>query len=442
MKGFRLHRRAVLRGVGATLGLPWLEAMAAGASRAAAPVRMGVLFMPNGVHPGKWTPAKTGRKFPLSPTLAPLGKRRDDVLVLTNLWNESALGPEGHYRKVAGLLSSTTITKTLGADISCNGVSVDQVAAQSVAGQTPLPSMELAIEPVRTGVDRVVGYTRVYGAHIAWAGPKRPLPREINPRLAYERLMRAANPTASDAERDKRLLDRVLVDAKRLQDKLGMADRRRMEEYLSGVRALEQRIERAEGESGEPWEARVDMDGWPPKPAGIPATHPEHVRLMLDIMAMAFQADITRVSTFLYGNSVSNQNFSFLDGVDGAHHSTSHHQEDADKMRQYQLINQWHVEQYAYLLNKLAAMPEGDGSVLDNSMILFLSGLRDGQKHDPRNLPVVLGGKGGGYFETGRHLKYAEDSPLSNLYMGMLEAFGTPVARFADSTGGFSNLRG
>ena len=417
-----------------TLALPWLEAMAPAAkSSQAPPVRMAALFMANGVHPDKWTPEGEGRDFKLSPTLEPLAKFQDDLLVLTNLWNEAAEGPEGHYRKTAGLLTCTTVTKTLGVDLNCNGISMDQVAAQRRGTETPLPSLELATEAVRTGVDRNVGYTRVYGAHIAWSGPTSPLPREINPALAFERLLRAAQPNQGSAKRDKLLLDLALDDAKKLRRDLGMEDRRRMDEYLAGVRSLESRIERSRDKKNN-WKPRAELDE-SAKPAGIPDDHVEHTRLMMDIIATAFQTDSTRIATFLFGNSVSNRNFRFLDGVDGSHHSLSHHKDEDDSLRQYQLINRWHVEQYAYLLGRLAEMKEGEGSVLDNSMILFLSGLRNGNAHDPHNLPIVLAGRGGGRLETGRHLVYAEDSPLANLYVSMLDAFGAPVDRFADSTG-------
>lgn len=395
---------------------------------------MAVLYMPNGVREDMWTPEGEGRDFKLSPTLEPLSDLKNDILVMTNLWNQASKGSEGHYIKIAGFLTSTTITKTVGVDLNCNGVSMDQIAAQKVGGRTPLPSLELGISPVSTGVDVNVGYTRVYGAHIAWSGPTSPLAREINPRFVFERLFRAGNPQSKSGNRDKLLLDQVLDDAKQLRQELGTADRVRMDEYLSVVRSLEDRLERASRPERTKWKprARLDVEA---KPAGVPKEHAEHVRLMFDMIALAFQTDTTRICTFMFGNEVSNQNFSFLEGVNGGHHSMSHHQKNSDKLRQYQLINRWHVEQYAYLMRKLRDMKEGEGSVLDNSMVLFGSGLRDGDKHSPHNLPLVLGGRGGGRLAAGQHLVYAEDSPLSNLYVSMLDAFGTPVERFADSTG-------
>lgn len=395
---------------------------------------MAVLYVPNGMRPDAWTPEGIGSEFKLSPTLEPLADLKNDLLVLSNLWNQGSKGGEGHYVKISGFLTCTTVTKTLGVDINCNGVSMDQVAAQRIGKQTPLPSLELAIAPVTTGVDKNVGYTRVYGSHIAWAGPTNPLAREINPRFVFERLMRASGPQADSAKQDIQLLDRVQDDAKQLRGRLGAADRHRLDEYLSVVRSLEDRLERASRPEESSWKPRAAMDA-AAKPDGIPKEHAEHVRLMLDMIALAFQTDTTRIGTFLFGNEVSNQNFSFLDGVDSGHHSVSHHQHDPDKMRQYQLINRWHVQQYAYLLRKLRDMKEGDSNVLDNSMILFGSGLRDGDQHDPHNLPVLLGGRGGGRIAAGQHLPYTEDSPLANLYVSMLDAFGTPVDSFADSTG-------
>jgi hypothetical protein len=435
MSRFPISRRTLLRGAGASLALPWLEAMEPARSDSRPPMRMAAMYMPNGVHPEMWTPEGEGRDFKLSPTLQPLADLKDDILVLTNLWNEGSRGSEGHYVKNSGFLTCTTVTKTLGVDISCNGVSMDQVAAKQLGAQTPLPSLELGIEPVSTGVDKNVGYTRVYGSHIAWGGPTQPLAREINPRLVYERLLRAGKPGgANSSKQDILLLDRVLDDAKQLRGQVGNADRIRIDEYLSVVRSLEQRLERASRPESNNWKPRASMDN-APKPAGIPKEHAEHVRLMFDMMALAFQTDTTRLITFTFGNEVTNQNFSFVEGVKGGHHSISHHMNEADKMRQYQLINRWHIEQYAYLLRKLRDMKEGDRNVLESSMILLGAGIRDGNKHDPHNLPLVLGGRAGGRLATGQHLVYTKDTPLSNLYVCMLDAFGTPVEKFADSTG-------
>jgi hypothetical protein len=432
----KLSRRTILRGVGVGLGLPWLEAMVPSASAATSPnpVRMAVLYMANGVNTSMWTPEGVGRDFKLSPTLTPLEEFKDDILVVSNTWNAAANTGDGHYVKEASILTCTTISKTLGVDINIHGISMDQIAAQSAGVHTPLPSLELGIEPESTGVDTNVGYTRVYGSHIAWSSPTTPLAREINPRSVYERLFRAASPQDSAAKQDALLLDRVLGQAKKLRSQLGSGDQRRIDEYLDIVRSLESRIERAGNPARTAWKPRGSV-GSAAMPVETPKDHTEHVRLMLDMTALAFQTDTTRISTFMFGNSVSSQNFRFLEGVTNTHHETSHHAKDAEKLKQYYLINRWHVEQYAYLMGKLRAIKEGEKSLLDSSMILFASALSDGNSHNPHKLPLVLGGRGGGRIATGQHLVYTEDTPTANLYVSMLDAFGTPVERFADSTG-------
>jgi hypothetical protein len=435
-----LSRRTLLRGLGVGLALPWLECMQRtrwlGAAEAQpAPQRLAVLFMPNGVKQDCWTPTGTGRDFQLSQTLAPLADFQQDLLVLTNLWNKHSAPGDGHYVKTAGLLTGTTINKTVGVDLNCNGVSFDQVAAQGIGHLTPLPSLELGIEPVAVGVDGVVGYTRVYGAHISWKGPTSPLAKEIHPRLVYQRLLRAADRNTDSVANDRRLLDLVLEDAQRLQGSLGVADRRRMDEYLESIRSVEQRLDNLERTDREPWQPRSSLDETPAPPEAIPDKHAEHVRLMLDMIVLAFQTDITRISTFMFGNSVSNINFSFLPEVHDAHHSLSHHQHEADKLRQYELIARWHMEQMAYLLGRLRSIQEGESNLLDSSMVLFGSDLRDGNSHNPHNLPIVVAGKAGGRLRSGLHLEYPKDTPLCNLYLSMLHALDLPLSAFSDSTG-------
>lgn len=435
---FPISRRTMIKGAGVTLALPWLEAMTPARASAASqsyPVRMGVLFMPNGAFPENWTPKTEGRNYELSSSLEPLGKMKDNTLVFTNLWNQASNTGDGHYVKTAGLLTSETINKTVGVDINSNGISVDQLMAKHSGKQTPLPSIELGTEPVRTGVDANVGYTRVYGAHIAWRTPTSPLAKEINPRLVYERLYKAATLGSDSAEQDKPLLDLVLDDANQLRRKLGASDQHRMDEYLHSVRSLEERIERASNTEENHWEPLSDINPDDKPEEGIPSNHADHCRLMMDMMIMAFQTDTTRVSTFMFGNSVSNKNFAFLDGVNSGHHSVSHHQKKDDNISQYNLITRWHVAQYTYMLERMSEIQEGDSTLLDNSMILFASDLNDGDRHSPHNLPLMLGGRGGGKIDTGKHLKYEKDTPLANLYVSMLDAFGTPVERFADSTG-------
>jgi hypothetical protein len=398
------------------------------------PVRMAVLYMPNGVNTAHWYPQGVGRDFQLSTTLEPLAGLTDQILVLSNLWNAGSKGGDGHYCKESAILTCATIKKTPGVDLA-NGTSMDQLAAQRLGEHTPIASLELGIAPVAVGVDLAVGYTRIYGSHISWSNANTPLPRELNPRGVYERLYRAGSAQTGDAAKmDTLLLDRVLGDARRLRAEVSAADGVRLDEYLSVMRSIEQRVQRASGAEKRDWKPRVQLrpEAAPPEQ---PGSHEEHCRLMLDMIATAFQSDTTRISTFMFGNAVSNVSFRFLEGVSLGHHDTSHHGKAEDKLRQYQLINRWHVTQYAYLLNKLKSMKEGDSTVLDNSMILFGSALSDGDSHNPHKLPLVLGGRGAGRIAVGQHLQYADDTPLANLYVAMLDAFGAPVERFADSTG-------
>ena len=439
-----ISRRTVLRGMGVSLGLPWLEAMIPSSARASStlptnPVRLAVLYMPNGVNVPKWTPEGRGPDYTLSPSLEPLRDFKDRMVVLANLFNAGSKVGDGHYAKEATILTCCTIRKTPGSDL-CNGTSMDQIAAQRVATETPLPSLELGVAPVAVGVDIAVGYTRIYGSHIAWSNPTTPLARELNPRLVYERLFRASSgQQASAAKSDSLLLDLVLGDAKRMRANVGSSDRVRLDEYLDVMRSLEERVHRAGSKSRSSWKPRVRIDPQA-APNDQPSSHAEHVRLMLDMIAVAFQSDTTRVSTFMFGNAVSAISFRFLEGVTSGHHDVSHHGNDADKLQQYYLITRWHVEQYAYLLRKLAAMPEGDSTVLDNSLVLFGSALSDGNAHNPHKMPLILAGKGGGRLNTGQYLVSGEDTPAANLYVSMLDAFGAPVERFADSTGHLPGL--
>ncbi|WP_149496792.1 DUF1552 domain-containing protein [Roseiconus lacunae] len=442
--GSPLSRRTLLRGTGMALALPWLEAMMPSARAEAkaseeqpgdSPKRMAALFVPNGVRQDQWTPEGEGADFKLSPTLQPLASLKDKITVLSNLWNQASNVGDGHYVKCSGYLTCTTINKSLGIDLNCNGRSVDQVAADFGEQFTPLRSLELGIDPVTTGVDTNVGYTRVYGSHIAWNGPTSPLAKELNPRSVFDRLLRATKPSAQTAWRDKLLLDRALADVKQLNHQLGASDRHRMDEYMQSLRSIEKRLDKQTSQRQSAWSPLKPLDPKQRPEGEFRDDHAEHVRLMMDMIALAFQTDTTRVCTFMFGNAVSGRNFSFLDGVSGGHHDISHHQNNEDKLKQYQLINRWHVEQYGYLLTKLDSMQEGESTVLDNSMIMYGSGLRDGNSHSPHNLPIVIGGSAGGKLNAGQHLSFSKDTPLANLYATMLSALGTGKESFADSTG-------
>ncbi|MDX1935395.1 MAG: DUF1552 domain-containing protein [Capsulimonadales bacterium] len=450
-----ISRRTVLRGIGVTMTLPLLEAMEpltafagekTGPAAGAAPVRMAVLYMPNGVHPKRWTPERTGADFALSPILEPLKNVKDDLLVLTELMNHHSTTGDGHYYKVAPFLTGTEITKTTGADVRVGGVSLDQLIASQIGNLTPLPSLELSVEAPWTFVDTNVGLTTLYGGHISWNTPTTPMAREINPQMAFDRLFRRKSSTTGASLRDRSVLDAVLNDARRLQRQVGQADRLKLNEYFEAVRSVERRITfdaaRRQSEVMDDPILRAEIEklggrlkdyyAVPEGKRGI--DHTEQVRLMMDIIALGFWSDSTRVSTFMFGNEVSGRNFAFLPGVNTSHHETSHHENRAEKMEMYYKINRWHMEQYAYLLEKLKSIKEGDRNLLDNSMILLGSGMRDGNAHSPYNLPIVLAGKGGNTIATGRHLTYAPRTPLCNLYVGMARRMGVTLDRFGDST--------
>ncbi len=453
----------MLKGTGAMLALPLLDAMkpvaALGAGTVAPspdkqPVRMAVLYMANGVNPHQWTPKGAGADFELAEGMKPLEPLKKDILVFTQLWNAGSDTGDGHYVKTGGFLTGQTIQRTTGSNLRA-GISMDQLAAARVGNMTPLPSLELGLEPPATGVDVNVGYTQLYGAHIAWSSPTTPMAKEINPQLAFDRLFRSnVAERRREAIRDKSVIDAVLDDANSLRNRVGQDDRRKLDEYLDSVRSVEKRIafdarRKKEESDGDPLvRAEVaklgkrisDYYNDPAKVSERRGNHTEHTRLMLDIMALGFWSDSTRVSTFMFGNSVSGRNFSFLDGVKGGHHQISHHENDVAKLEEYKRINAWHVAQYAYFLERLRSLKEGASNVLDNSMILFGAGMRDGNAHSPRNLPIILAGKAGGTLATGRHLTYEKNTPLCNLYVGMLNRICAPVDRFADSTGELKGL--
>jgi hypothetical protein len=456
-----ISRRTVLRGVGAAMGLPLLDAMrplralAAGPADAKPPVRMACIFFPNGVNPHSWTPKGVGKDYELTPILQPMASVRDHVLVLTNLTNRATDTGDGHYVKDAAFLTGTTIHRTSGSDLNSGGISVDQLAASKVGGFTPLPSLELGVDPVTTGVDTNVGYTRLYGSHISWSSPTTPLAKEINPKLAFDRIFRSnAGERSGQAGDDNSVLDLVRDDARALRQRVGRDDRLKLDEYLDSVRAVEKRIafessDRRAHYRDDP-EARKEIERLGGRvdaykfDAGRSrerkADHTEHSRLMLDLIVLAFQTDSTRISSFMFGNAVSGKNFSFLEGVSGGHHDISHHENDPKKLAQYETISAWHIAQFAYMLEKMRSIKEGEGTLLDNSMVLFGSALRDGNSHNPHNLPILLGGHGGGSLITGRHLNYGKDTPLCNLYVSMLDRVGVNVQRFADSTGPLAGL--
>jgi hypothetical protein len=463
-----LSRRTFLRGAGVALGLPLLEAMSlrgaaasgsAGAKRAAAPVRAAYLYFPNGAWMDAWVPQQKGADYELPFSLTPLAPVKDSVLVLSGLDKPFSRSGDGHYAKTANFLTGLHVRKTTGQDLSAGGVSVDQLSAARVGHLTPLPSLELATDPVINGLDRAVNYTRMYGSFISWRSPTVPMPRLIDPRAAFERMFGARDaegrPVAQPSHADDRtLLDAALDDAHDLRRRLGKGDQQKLDEYLESVHSVESRLNFK----------RNDADGWQPPTRPDKLTPPPSmarpamvfksndnggdgvmadaqqidprklVCLMLDLMVLAFWTDTTRNLTFMFANDVSPRSFSFLDGVKDNHHSSSHHAKKPEKIESYKIITRWHVDQFVYLLKRLQGISEGERTLLDNAIILCGSSLSDGNAHSPNNLPILLGGKGGGRIRSGRHLAFSSNTPLCNLYVSMLDCQGIQVPRFGDST--------
>lgn len=437
VRNLGLSRRTFLKGTGVALALPFLEAMAprsAIAQDQLAAKRFMAFFVPNGIHMPAWTPSSTGSNFNLPPILAPLANLRSEVSVLSGLSNIAAT-PQGdgngdHARGTSCFLTCVHPVKTEGANISI-GPSVDQLIAGHLSGQTTLSSLELGCEGGGSTGGCDSGYSCAYSRNISWRSATTPAAKEINPRSVFDRLFAGFVPGESQAVIDRKrrykqsILDFVLSDAQSLSTRLGRKDRMKMDEYLTGVRELEQRIEIAgqedTGSSCEPFE----------RPAGIPNQLQDHVQLMLDLVVLAFQCDMTRVATFMLGNGGSNRGYGFI-GVPGAHHEISHHQNDPAKHAQLQAIDTWEVEQLAYLLNRLAQTQEGTGSLLDQSMVFFSSEIADGNSHGHYNLPVLLAGKGGGTLQPGRHLQFGNNMPIANLYLTLMQKMGMNVSSFGD----------
>lgn len=426
------------------LSLPWLASWQGRglAGVVTPPRRCGFLYFPNGAAMQHWVPETTGADFALPSSLEPLAAVRERVLVISGLDKRHSRQGDGHYAKTANFLTGMPVAKTTGAELSSGGVSVDQLIARGLRGRTPLPSLELSTEPVVSGVDSNVGFTRLYGGHISWESATRPVAREIDPRLVYERLFgEGSGAVAARGPRSRRLrgnlLDHVLEDARDVRQRLSRDDRHKMEEFLDAVRAVEQRLEHvASADRPPPDPAALGATA----PAGIPGDPREHVGLMLDMIVLAFRSDSTRVASFMFANDVSGRNFSFLEGVSGGHHEISHHEGKGEKIEQYARITRWHVEQFAGLVARLAAIPEGEGSLLDSTILLCGSSMSDGNAHDPDNLPILLAGGGGGTLLGGRHLAYEGERPLCDLHLAIARRMGVAAEEFGDSTGPLPGL--
>ena len=446
-----IPRRTFLRGLGAVIALPMLDAMvptrALAASAAKAPVRMGFLFVPNGAHMPDWTPAATGADFDLPYILQPLQSHRSEITVLSGLAQDkgraNADGGGDHARSAGSWLTCSQPLKSEGSQIRV-GISADQVAAQQVGKQTRFASLELGLEPGRQGGKCDSGYSCAYSNNISWRNEATPMTREINPRLVFERLFASELPKeAGEGARRRQLykksiLDFVLEDANSLSRKVGGHDRQKLDEYLGAIREIEQRVEQAERLVAQ---AKTNVAAGYEIPEGIPESYEEHARLMADMMVLAFQSDTTRVCTFMLANEGSNRSYRNI-GVNDGHHNLSHHQGDRAKQMKIREINRFHIQQFAYILNRLRAIPEGDGTLLDNCMLVYGGGLADGNAHAHDNLPLVMAGRGGGTILPGRHLRYADETPMANLLVSMLDRMGAKVDSFGDSTGALRGLEG
>jgi hypothetical protein len=432
----RLSRRAVLRGFGTALALPWLEAMAADKRRRGGPpIRLAFLYVPNGAHMADWTPPEVGNGFSITPSLKPLAPFRRELLVVSGLAQDKARdhgdGPGDHARSMATFLTGVHPRKTDGANIRV-GISADQVAAQTIGRDSRLPSLELGCDESAQSGNCDSGYSCAYSSNISWRSESMPMAKEVDPRLVFDRLFADGGPVAAGSARAlrqhyrKSILDLVADDARRLDARLGGVDRRKIDEYMTSIRELERRIESATTPS-EPPPGAV-------RPSGPPSDYREHIRLMFDLLALAFQADVTRVATFTFANEASNRSYHFLGVADG-HHDVSHHGGDPEKQRRIGTINRFHVEQFAYFLGKLKAAREADQTLLDRSLIVYGSGISDGNSHDHANLPILLAGRGGGTVVPGRHLRFPGETPLNNLFLSLLDRVGAEVPYLGDSTG-------
>ena len=445
MRGKHIPRRTVLRGLGTMIALPFLDSMvpafASSLLRKSRPRRMAFVYIPNGAIMEDWTPAKPGAGYNLGPILKPLEPFREDLLVLTGLaqyqGNSLGDGPGDHARAGSTFLTGVHPKKTSGANIQV-GISVDQVVAQKVGGKTRFASVELGTEPGRLAGNCDSGYSCAYSNSVSWRSSTTPNPPEINPRLVFERLfgdVRTDETLDARAQRlrhERSILDFVREDAKRLQGSLGPTDRRKLQEYLEGIREIERRISSAEKEE---LELPADLE----KPHGVPVEFSEHVKILFDLATVAFQTDSTRILTFMIGPEGSNRSYPEI-GVSDVHHGLSHHRRDQEKIRKISKINRFHIEQFAYFLGKMKSVSDGEGTLLDSSMIVYGSGLSEGNLHTHEDLPVLLAGRAGNTLKPGRHMVYPEKTPLNNLFLSMLDRMGIPTETLGDSTGKLEHL--
>ena len=440
--GRHLARRTFLRGMGAAIALPALDAMTpafAASVSANAPRRMAFVYVPNGIIMKDWTPAAAGADFEFSRILKPLEPYREKLMVLSGLTHNTgrALGDGAgdHARAAASFLTGVHPKKTAGADIH-SGISVDQIAAQKIGSATRLASLELGCEDGRLVGNCDSGYSCAYSNSISWRTTATPMPPEANPRAAFERLFGDASETpearAKRLRYNKSILDFVTEDTRRLKGDLGSTDRRKLDEYLDAVREIERRIEMAEHDSKQ---FTPSME----KPSGVPVEFADYVKLMFDLLTLAFQADVTRIATFMICREGSTRTYREI-GVSDAHHPLTHHRNNPEWIEKVAKINCFHLEQFAYFVDKLKSTEDGDGTLLDRAMVVYGSGLADGNQHTHNDLPVVLAGTGNGALRPGRHVQYPNETPMTNLYVAMLDHMGITPEHIGDSTGELEHL--
>lgn len=436
-----LSRRTLLKGAGAAIALPLLECMAPVRALAAmtkpAPVRMAFLFVPNGISMPQWTPKAEGAGFDLPYLLEPLADLRREISIFTGLSQNGARplgdGPGDHARSAAAWLTGVHPRKTSGADIH-NGISADQLAARYLGKETRFASLELGCERSGLAGDCDSGYSCAYSSGISWRSDTTPVAKETSPRLVFERLFGGLDPAESVESRarrqayDRSILDVVMGDAGDLRGRLGAHDRRKLDEYLTSVREIEERLTRFE-------KAQSEVGAAPSEPRDFG----EHIRLMGDMMVLAFQTDQTRVATLMFANEGSNRSYAVA-GVPEGHHDMSHHGTDAHKLEQKKRIDRFHVEQLAYVLKKMAAVREAGGSLLDNTALVYGGGISDGDRHNHDDLPILVAGKAGGRIEQGRHVRFGRETPMTNLLLSILDSAGVHAEKLGDSTGRLQQL--
>ncbi len=444
-----LSRRTVLRGLGATVALPLMDVMSptrllsAASSGSRIPLRMAFFYVPNGMHMPDWTPGQEGSRFELPPTLARLAQHKESFNVLTGLTLDGARahgdGGGDHARSVAAFLTGAHPRKTNGADIH-NGVSVDQVTAKHVGDATRFATLELGLEASAQAGNCDSGYSCAYASNMSWRGPTNPVAKEIDPGALFDRLF--AGQTAKETRKAKSVrekyrksvLDFVLEDAERLHQKLPEVDRRKLDEYMYALRDVEKRLGGAE-------RLTINEEGVPdyPRPSGVPKELSKHAELMMDMVTLAMQTDSTRIISFMFTNAGSNRSYPQI-GVNDGHHESSHHGKSAHKQKNIAKINRYHIDRFAYLLSRLKQVREAGRTLLDNSMIVYGSGISDGDRHNHDDLPILLAGSAGKRIRTGRHLRYKNGTPLCNLYLWMMHQMGAKANQFGDSTGVLDRL--